>query len=381
MVAVRSVDDIDREIASRTEKVDAMGATLVELEAHPGLEHVQRYPPTGVTAQRWTIAEEAHGRLWADLASMTWVLDSAKAVRARRTHPSNDDQVELSNLLFGQPVEVSRQRIPLAQRTITTRAEKVQYIGLNELADRMSTDYRTLVDFLEAVDRANSQVLDGLGPVQSKLDQAGVASPKELVDLLSTSANDPLSLTSADIVRRLKTITDGIADRSAEFAELAEIQADWQAALDRTAAQIGTLRETTDRAARARVQAERSIVTGPLPVEPDTEPELRGALQGLGGPDAAALRALRVRVRAALRAMSESEELAQGLLDRRSELAGRLTAYQAKAARLGFAEDSELLAAGRIAAGLLSRKPCDLRAATRAIADYQNQLTRKREAT
>ena len=38
-----------------------------------------------------------------------------------------------------------------------------------------------------------------------------------------------------------------------------------------------------------------------------------------------------------MRAVGENEQLAQGLLDRRSELAGRLTAYQAKAARLGWA--------------------------------------------
>ena len=40
----------------------------------------------------------------------------------------------------------------------------------------------------------------------------------------------------------------------------------------------------------------------------------------------------------------EDEQLAQGLLDRRSELKGRLTAYQAKAARLGLGEDPDLLA-------------------------------------
>ncbi|MET0703150.1 MAG: hypothetical protein ABWY93_26190, partial [Mycobacterium sp.] len=67
----------------------------------------------------------------------------------------------------------------------------------------------------------------------------------------------------------------------------------------------------------------------------------------------------------------------QGLLDRRVELKGRLTAYQAKAARLGFGEDPELLASGRIAAGLLSRRPCDLRAITRAITDFQQLIAEK----
>ena len=77
--------------------------------------------------------------------------------------------------------------------------------------------------------------------------------------------------------------------------------------------------------------------------------------------------------------MAEDEQLAQGLLDRRSELTGRLTAYQAKAARLGLGEDPDLLASSRIAAGLLSRRPCDLRAVTRAITDYQQMIVEKRE--
>ena len=48
-----TTDEIDREIASRTKEVAAMSATLIELDNHPGLGHVRRYPPTGVTAQRW----------------------------------------------------------------------------------------------------------------------------------------------------------------------------------------------------------------------------------------------------------------------------------------------------------------------------------------
>jgi hypothetical protein len=114
-------------------------------------------------------------------------------------------------------------------------------------------------------------------------------------------------------------------------------------------------------------------------VHADAEPELREALAALTAPDPAALRALRQRVDAALRIAGEDEQLAQGLLDRRRELSGRLTAYQAKAARLGMGEDSDLLACGRIAAGLLSRQPCDLRAVTRAISDFQQLIAQKGE--
>lgn len=376
-MGARTLEEIDRELITRSEKVDAMGATLVELDGHPGLTHVKRYPPTGLTATRWTAVEEAHSRLWADLVSITNILDRAKGLRAANRH----DLLEMSKLLFEKSVEVARERIPLAQRTITTRAERVEYIGITEIVERMSTDYKVVVEFLDAVDRINSKVVNGLAPVQDDLDRAGVASPKALIELLTVSANDPLSLTDAEIERRVAAIVEEIEERSAELAELAALQSDWYGAVQLTAAQLDTLRESAERVVRVRAHAERAIVSSPLPSRPDPEPELRAALRAFTTPDPAGLRSLRQRISAAQKAVDEDEALAQGLLDRRDELSGRLTAYQAKAARLGFAEDREVLASFRIAQGLLARRPCDLRAVTRAIADYQNQIAGKREAT
>jgi hypothetical protein len=375
------VDAIDREIATRTEKVGAMSASMVELDAHRGLEHVHRYKPTGATAQRWAEVEQAIARLWEYLASMTSILDSAKAVRARRTRVSDADRAELTRLLFGQPLEMSRHRIPMAERSITARAERVEFAGLTDLADQMHVDYRAVVDFLDAVERMNSSVLERLGPMQDRLAAAGVATPKELADLLTASATDPLSLTPHDVDKRINAISTDVERRAAELAELAALQKDWQGAVVETVARLEDLRDRADRSLGARTRVEQTILSGPLPEHVDAEPDLRAALGTITRPDPVQLRALRQRIDAALRAASEQEELAQGLLDRRDELAGRLTAYQAKAARLGLAEDPDLLASGRIAAGLLSRRPCDLRAVTRAVSDFQNLIVEKQGAT
>ena len=53
-----------------------LSTKLVELESHPGLEHLRRYPPTGVTAQRWALVEAALGRLWDDLAELEGLSDA-----------------------------------------------------------------------------------------------------------------------------------------------------------------------------------------------------------------------------------------------------------------------------------------------------------------
>jgi hypothetical protein len=373
-----TTDAIDREIASRTKEVTAMSATLIELDNHPGLAHLRRYPPTGVTAQRWVVIEKSLAQLWEDLGRMTSILDTARAVRARGWRLDDDDRAELTRLLFERPLEVARRPIPLAQRPIAGSGEAVEYVGLADTADRMRAAYPAVIEFLDAVDAIDTLIARGLAPEQKRLDEAGAAGPKEIAELLEVSATDPLSLTTHEVEQRISAITDSVERRSAELAELAALQANWPEALATTGLQLDELRDATQQASQTRVRVEQAVVAGPFPARADAEPGLRAALRSITTPDPATLQSLRRQIEAALRAVREDEQLAQGLLDRRNELKGRLTAYQAKAARLGLGEDPDLLAAGRIAAGLLSRRPCDLRAVTRAITDYQQLLGEKR---
>lgn len=61
-------------------------------------------------------------------------------------------------------------------------------------------------------------------------------------------------------------------------------------------------------------------------------------------------------------------------LSRRDELRGLLGAYQAKAARLGAAEDPGLTERYNHARGLLWTAPCDLAAAADAVTGYQQAV-------
>jgi hypothetical protein len=378
-MTVLTTDEIDRELASRAKEVASMSATLVELDNHAGLVHVRRYPPTGVTAQRWAAVETSLAQLWDDLGRMTSILDSAQTLRARRSRPDDDDRAELTRLLRERPLEVSRQLIPLAQRQISGPGEAVEYVGLADTAARMHSEYPAVVEFLDAVDGINTLIAKRLAPSQQRLDDAGMTGPKEMTDLLAVSATDPLSLTERDVDKHISALDASIERQTRDLADLAALQANWPDALAKTASQLGALGDATQRAAQVRTHAQEKVLSGPLPVHADAEPGLRAELQAITEPDPAALLSLRRRIAAALRDAREDEALAQGLLDRRSELKGRLTAYQAKAARLGIGEDPDLLASGQIAAGLLSRRPCDLRAVTRAITDFQQLIVKKRE--
>jgi hypothetical protein len=302
---------------TNTLTVADISTKLVELESHPGLKHIRRYSPTGVTAQRWVAVESALGQLWGDLAEVEGLSDAA------------------------------------------------------EIADglaRMNAAYPEIKAFLDAVDEVNTTVAKQIAPLLRQIDSAGVAVPKEVTDLLAASASDPLSLTADEIDRHIAAI-----------AELIVFRANWPDAIAETTSRLDVLRDAVKHAAKTRERATQKVLTGPLPVSADAVPKLRTELDSMTAPDPTALRELQRRIASALQRVRQDEALAQGLLDRRAELKGRLRAYAAKAARLGLGKDPELLSLRGTASGLLAQQPCDLRAVTQAVVDYQQMLAGKRE--
>jgi hypothetical protein len=376
-MAILTSAEIDGELASRAKEVGAISQTMVALDSHPGLQHVRRYPPTGVTAQQWEVVEKSLAQLWADLGWMTSILESAQAVRKRKSRLDDHDRAELTRLLRQRCLALPDERIPWAQRSINGTTN----IGLADTVDRMRAAYSSAVEFLDTVDEINTLAAKGCAPVLKRLDATGAAAPKELLDLLEVTATDPLSLSAHQVNERITSIARSVEQRSAELAELAALQANWPEALATTESRLAALHEATQRAEQIRAHTRRSVLAGPFPVHIDNEPALRDELRSITAPDPPALQALRRRIDTAVQRARESEELAQGLLDRRTELRGRLRAYQAKAARLGLGEDPDLLSSSRIAVGLLSRTPCDLGMVTRAIADYQQMIAEKRGKT
>jgi len=337
---ILTLPEIDRELASWTQQVGDLSTMLVDLDNHPGLQHVRRYPPTGVTAQRWAVVETTLWQLWDDLASVTSALESAQAVRGHRSTLDDDGRAELTRLLDDS----------------------------DDTRDRMRAACEAVTEFLNAVDAINATVAAGIARLLERLDAAGAGTPKEIADLLTVSATDPLSLTAGDVEQRITAI-----------AELVALQENWPDAVASTLVRLDELRDATEHAQQTRMDAER-VVLAALTAATDTEPELRAELESMTAPDPTALRSLQGRIEEALQVIRHHEELAQGLLDRRAELKGRLKAYEAKAARLGLAEDPDLLSSQRIASGLLSRRPCDLRAVNCAVRDYQQLVSDKRGA-
>jgi DNA repair ATPase RecN len=349
-----TVTQIDIGLASWADQVAHLSTTLVEFDNHPGIEHVRRYPPTGTTAQRLSAVQSSLERLWDDLGYATATLETAQALRGRRSHLDEDRRAELTRML-NDPA------------------------GLTDTLYRMQIACTSVADFLNAVDTVNTMVAAGIALALKRLDAAGVRTPEEITDLLSISAIDPLSLTIDDVEQRVTAINDMVDRQTAELIELAALQSNWSEAVAATHARLDELKGSARHAEQARADAER-VVLSALPAATDAEPEMRTELDSLTAPDPVALRSLQRRIESALELTRHHEELARGLVDRRAELKGRLKAYQAKAARLGLSADPDVLSSQRIASGLLSRRPCDLRDVTRAVNDYQQMVSGKRGA-
>nr|WP_067714578.1 hypothetical protein [Nocardia yamanashiensis] len=432
---ILTVAEIDREIAEREREIEAVAATLVELDKHPGLLLLRRFPPTGKTAVHWAPAQRNLDLLWEDFGRLRTILDQVRTARARRRLDALDRE-ELTALLRGRPLEVSRDAIPLSRRSLTGPSHQITRVGFADTLDRMRELFPALIEILDAVDTVNTRVLAEITPLQTQLATIGAtrtarpparsAGPAEgagtsdarrsaepgrgaadgmwkagggasarfdgvagfpelrelahdLAELATRAATDALSLPPAEIDRRLADLHDRMRRAAALIAELDAIAARWDDAVERTRGQVEALHRTYERADHARAAAERTIVTAALPVHADDSAVFGAELTALeaDSPDPAALWELRRRLAGAQSVAGDAEGLAQGLLDRRQELSGRLAAYRAKAARLGVSEDREVLAASSNAAGLLSRRPCDLGAVTRAVSDYRQLIAMK----
>ena len=89
---------------------------------------------------------------------------------------------------------------------------------------------------------------------------------------------------------------------------------------------------------------------------------------------AAELDIVEAEAAAATQRYRDAQRAAAALVGRRDELRGLLDAYQAKAARLGAAEDTELTKLYEQAHDPLWTAPCDLAAAAAAVTRYQRAI-------
>jgi hypothetical protein len=375
------------ELARRTAAEGRMATSLVELEQHPGHALLQAGPLAGRTAQEWAQASADLAGLWQDFGSYQRVLADARDVLAR-AGSADAEPAELRRLLCEPSVEVGRS---VVGHRLTGTVEHIETITLAELADRMEAAFDRVHDLFVTCHDANERFLAALAPLADRLRaarQLGVelgdprvaAVTARVEELTARYAGDPLALADQppdDVIAELDAQVDALA---AELADAVAVRGSWDDRLAAVADAIAEVEAARAAEEQVRLRAHELVVTAPFDPPPDRLPALRRALAAASdenGWDARvrALTDLETAVHEAAGEVRAAYELADGLLERRTELRGRFEAYRAKARRLGVAERADLLALDADVRRLLWTRPADLAAATRALVSYQGLLS------
>jgi len=381
---------------------------MADLQAHPGYRFLDSAALTGDTQRRWESAQETIAELWTQVADLHAVLDEAETIRNSRGQLRPTELARLDELLTGPAIVLASQDLPLAQRGMTGPATRVTRVSLAELLAIMTTRYQSVVDLIttaQSVLSGHATALDELTGTLTDLQRsAGALGLPEsghplpvtldrltdrLDELRATVFTDPLALATAEDGRpntaRISAITAELAEVGSELDALLAFRAHAADRLNAARAELDRLTEVEATARQAVSTVRSKIVAVRLPDATSSVSRLRDLLDTVrlrcSAPNwwlaADAITDLDAAIGSAVERADQAIALADALLGRRTELRGRLDAYQAKAGRLGFAEDTALTERHQVARALLWTSPCDLAAATQALNAYQRLIAER----
>jgi hypothetical protein len=382
-----SLEGIDHALRRRMEERDRIAGDLLDLDDHPSHRLLEGMKPTGETGRRWDQAQVRFVTLWWLFDTYRRVLDRAQELRAA----GRPDLATLTTLLTGPSVELKPDDVPVEKRSLLRAVG--EWITLDVVLARMDEAYREVAETVAAVDAAWTTLLP-------KLDEADAArraardlardlgTPDPELDRLDAVAGrlraavttDPLG--SAALRDELDATAAAIAARREALEQASRIRDEYADRARRLEERIAGVAAAEDEARRMRDLVVVKIASPSLPALPDQAPALRdrlGALDTVDGRWLELVERLTGLERTVEEALAQAGRVAEslgGLIGRRDELRGRLSAYQAKAVRLGHAEDVALTGLYGVARDLLWTAPCDLRRATVAVAEYQRAITR-----
>lgn len=369
-------EEADRALAVLGPAYDRIATAMYELDSHPGLGFLRG---TGLTGTTGEIAEDVTllmNQLWAQFDAFGQQLQVARDSR---------DLAVRGRLLSEPVVALDADGLPL-----DGTGTAAQQVTLTDLAQRLESATTDLAGLLTDVDNAASTVAgqvaaltDALAKVQGFPDADASAIAAALDQLRRQALADPVEVgrggAVAEQLRRLAADLDAAKDR---MAELSRVRDEFPRLVAELRDAIGQVVAGEDEASQAYAVVRTKIANPGLPEVPAAAAALGQRLSdverlGQAGAWGRLPQALAELTKDATEAREYAHRLrtaADGLLDRRTELRGRLDAYRAKAARVGFGEHPELSDRHREAYELLYTSPCDLPAATRAVFRYQQSL-------
>lgn len=396
MTAVLSRDQAAAAVKAAVAERDTIQANLLELDNSFGKRLLAGAALTGGTRKRWDTAAADLTTLWETFDAYSGVVDRAAELMAGLRRSADRQLAEVSSLLYATSVRLSRPSPALARGDLTGTGETQVTVAA------AVTDMRRAFAAVSAVVTAAEAVWNEVaGPLQQIGDQLAAARQQlggldgDAIDAALTVAEedhaqlrgvlntDPLALWLGGQVDtgRVGRLRERTAAAAESVGKLAALRTDAAARIAACAAAVAAAADARQDAMAARDRTAAKIAVLALPGPPEVS-GLTGRLAATEALRAAGrwtrlaseLDLIEKQAAAAVSQCREVERRAGALLDRREELRGLLDAYQARAARLGGAEDTDLDARYARARELLWTAPCDLSAATAAVTGYQQAV-------
>jgi hypothetical protein len=378
---------------------DAIQANLLELDSSFGKRLLEGAALTGQTKRRWEASALALDNLWQVFSAYSAVVD--RAAEAVTKHLGPRELAEITALLTGPSIELASGPAPLAGRDLADSGREA--LTLVAAVTRMRHAFAGITEVISGAEQVWNEMagrLDSIGaelnrvkPLATSFDDEAItgnvaAAESKLAKLRDTLNTDPLALWLGGPAPG-KVDTSG-AERLAEritatatrVNELVRLRDDARQRIARLAAAAAGARTAEQDATAAWQRAAEKITAAALPARPPALTDLSVRLANLGAlVDGGRWTRLSSELDAAEREVAEAtsgfqaaERALTALVSRRDELRGLLGAYQAKAARLGAAEDPALVERYDRAHGLLWTAPCDLDTAEQAVTGYQQAV-------
>jgi hypothetical protein len=398
--------------AAATER-DTIQSNLLDLDNSFGKRLLAGASLTGESRAAWDTASASLAALWETFTAYSAVIDRANELLSvpGRINPARLSEV--SSLLNGPSITMTRAVAPLSQRELTSSGLTQQTL-LTTLRE-MRRSFSEVAAVVTAAETVWNEISDGIrlattdietakaqlpglgadGELTSSVEQAD-ASLRDLRGLLNS---DPLALwQGGGSPTRAGTVDTAPLDRlrkqtaavTAQVAELARVRADADQRLAEIASAVSAAQQAYQDATAARERAASRIslsaanAFSPLP-DLSLLSNRAGALPAMKAAGrwtrlASELDVIGKQAVALTRQCKEAEQAAAGLVGQRNEMRGLLDSYRAMAGGLGAAENAELDAAYQQAKQLLWTAPCDLEAATAAVNGYQQAVLRLRRS-
>jgi hypothetical protein len=382
---------------------DTIQANLLDLDGSFGKRLLAGATLTGQSRAAWDTTSAALAALWDTFTAYSAVIDRASEMLTVPGRITPAKLSEVSSLLYGPSVRLTKAVAPLSQRELTAGGETRQ--TLLSTVREMRRSFSEVATVVTAAETVWNEVSDGIRQVTTYLETAkgqlaglddtelgGTLAQAEnsLRDLRDRLNRDPLALWSAGKVdagplHRLRKETAAV---TAQAAELSRVRSDADRRLGEVASAVAAAQQARQDAPRDRAASRISLsdVSGfsPLPdlsglaARTDALAHLKAA--GRWTRLASELDVITKQVAAVTRQCKQAEQQAKGLVSQRNEMRGLLDSYRAMAGGLGAAENTELDQIYRQAKDLLWTAPCDLEAATAAVNGYQQAVLRLRRS-